>query len=159
MWRYLVGGLAALALAAAGMLVFNRNARSVAALPLAPPAGAQAGGAALPDTVPEASDRTREQKRFDRYDKDRDGKVTREEYLAARRKAFAKLDVNHDGLLAFDEWAVKAEGKFAAADSDRSGAMTPVEFAATAVKRKPPRVRRDCPPTAKDEPPANGEES
>lgn len=161
MWRYLVGGLAALALAAAGMLVFNRNARSVAALPLAPVGQGQATGPAapLPDTVPEASDRTREQKRFDRYDKDRDGKVTREEYLAARRKAFAKLDVNHDGLLAFDEWAVKAEGKFAAADGDKSGAMTPVEFARTAVKRKPPRVRRDCPPAAKDDAPANAEES
>ena len=160
MWRYLMGGLATLALVAAGILVFNRNARSVAALPLAPPASAQAGfAAALPDSVPEASDKTREQKRFDRYDKDRDGTVTREEYLAARRKAFAKLDVNHDGTLSFNEWAVKAEGKFAGADADKSGAMTPVEFAKTAVKRKPPRVRRDCPPAAKDEAPANGEDS
>ncbi|WP_029625366.1 EF-hand domain-containing protein [Sphingomonas sp. PAMC 26605] len=160
MWRYLVGGLAALALAAAGMLILNRNARSVAALPLSSPAPPAAGATApLPATVPEASDKTREQKRFDRYDKDRDGKVTREEYLAARRKAFAKLDVNHDGMLSFDEWAVKAEGKFALADADKSGAMTPVEFARTAVKRKPPRIRRDCPPAAKDEAPANGEES
>ncbi len=160
MWRYLVGGLAVLALSAAGILLFNRNARSVAALPLAPAAQAQSGSAApLPATVPEASEKTREQKRFDRYDKDRDGKVTREEYLAARRKAFAKLDVNHDGMLSFDEWAVKAEGKFALADADKSGAMTPVEFARTAVKRKPPRVRRDCPPAAKEEAPANGDES
>lgn len=160
MWRYLVGGLAVLALTAGGILFFNRNARSVAALPLAPVAQAQAAGAApLPDTVPEASEKTREQKRFDRYDKDRDGAVTREEYLAARRKAFAKLDVNHDGMLSFDEWAVKAEGKFAAADADKSGAMTSVEFAKTAVKRKPPRVRRDCPPTAKEDAPASGEES
>lgn len=159
MWRYLVGGLAALALAGAGMLVFNRNARSVVALPLASPAAAQAGAAAaLPASVPEASDKTREQKRFDRYDKDRDGKVTREEYLAARRKAFAKLDVNRDGTLSFDEWAVKAEGKFGAADADKSGAMTPVEFATTAVKRKPPRIRRDCPPAPKEETPTGGEE-
>lgn len=160
MWRYVLGGLATLALVVGGILVFHRTTHSVAALPLAAPAMAQSGGvAALPDTVPEASDKTREQKRFDRYDKDRDGRVTREEYLAARRKAFAKLDVNHDGTLAFDEWAVKAEGKFGAADADKSGAMTPVEFATTAVKRKPPRVRRDCPPAAKDDAPANGEES
>ena len=161
MWRYLVGGLAALALAGAGMMLFNRGGRSVAALPSAPLALAQAGdGAALPDTVPEASDKTREQKRFDRYDKDRNGSVTRDEFLMARRKAYAKLDVNHDGVLSFDEWAVKAETKFALADKDKSGAMTPVEFATTAVKRKPPRIRRDCPPPAlKAEAPADGEDS
>uniref|UniRef100_UPI0035CC278C EF-hand domain-containing protein n=1 Tax=uncultured Sphingomonas sp. TaxID=158754 RepID=UPI0035CC278C len=156
MWRYLVGGVAALALAAAGMLIFNRNARSVAALPAAPFAlGQSADSPALPATVPEASERKREQKRFDRYDKDRNGQVTREEYLAARRKAFAKLDVNHDGTLSFDEWAVKAEGKFALADTDKSGAMTPTEFATTAVKRKPPRVRRDCPPATAETPAAS----
>ena len=91
MWRYLVGGLATLALVAAGMLIFNRNARSVAALPLAPLTQAQDAGA-LPDSMPEASDKTREQKRFDRYDKDRNGAVTRDEYLMARHKAYAKLD-------------------------------------------------------------------
>ncbi|MBP2275878.1 MULTISPECIES: histidine kinase [Sphingomonas] len=157
MWRYLVGGLATLALVAAGMLLFNRGARSVAALPSAPLALAQTTeGGALPATVPEASDKTREQKRFDRYDKDRDGKVTREEYLAPRRKAYAKLDTNHDGVLSFDEWAVKTETKFAEADKDKSGAMTPAEFVSTAPKRKAPRVRRDCPPAP---PPANAEES
>ena len=77
----------------------------------------------LPDTVPEASDRTREQKRFDRYDKDRNGAVTREEYLASRRKAYARLDLNQDGQLSFDEWAAKTTTKFAAADGDRSGSM------------------------------------
>ena len=164
MWRYLAGALAALALAGGGMLIFNRNARSVAALPAAPLGLAQTeAGGALPDSVPEASERTREQKRFDRYDKDRNGQVAREEYLAARRKAFAKLDIDHNGTLSFDEWAVKAEAKFALADKDKSGAMTPAECATTAVKRKPPRVKRDCPPAgAKDEPkdePKDGEES
>ena len=149
MWRYLVGGLAALALVAAGLVLFNRSGRSVAALPAAPLAFAQtAEDGALPDSVPQASDRTREQKRFDRYDKDRNGAVTREEFLANRRKAYAKLDTNHDGTLSFDEWAIKAETKFAVADKDKSGAMNATEFATTAVKRKPPRVRRDCPPPA-----------
>ena len=149
MWRYLVGGLATLALIGAGVLLFNRSSRSVAALPAAPLALAQtAEDGALPDSVPQASDRTREQKRFDRYDKDRNGTVTREEFLAARRKAYARLDTNHDGTLSFDEWAIKAETKFAVADADKSGAMNTAEFATTAVKRKPPRVRRDCPPPA-----------
>lgn len=159
MWRYLVGALAALALAGAGMVLLNRSARSVAALPVAPLALAQTQtDSALPDSVPEASAKTREQKRFDRYDKDRNGSVTKEEYLTPRRKAFAKLDVNHDGTLSFEEWAVKTETKFAAADKDKSGAMSPSEFATTAPKRKAPRVRRDCPAPAAA-PVASGDDS
>ena len=136
---------------AAVMLVINKRARSDAALPLAPAALVPDGGvqaaAPLPAPVPEARDRTREQKRFDRYDKDRNGTVTREEYLAARRKAFAKLDTDHDGKLSFDEWAIKAETKFAGADTDKSGTLTAAEFATTAVKRKPAR-RAPCAPAA-----------
>ncbi|MEG3178493.1 EF-hand domain-containing protein [Sphingomonas sp. RB3P16] len=162
MWRYLVGGLAGFALIAAAVLLLNRSSRSVAALPSAPPGMLLTGQAApLPATVPEASERTREEKRFDRYDKDRNGQVTREEYLAQRRKAFAKLDTNHDGTLTFDEWAIKAEGKFSLADADKTGAMSRAEFATTAVKRKPPRIRRDCPPpaaAAKDDAPSGGGE-
>ncbi|WP_242095792.1 MULTISPECIES: EF-hand domain-containing protein [unclassified Sphingomonas] len=150
MWRYLIGAVAALALAGAGLLFFRGDARPGAVLPALAASSPQAGAGAndpLPDRAPEATERTREQKRFDRYDKDRDGKVTREEYLAARRKAFAKLDANHDGQLSFDEWAVKAEAKFAGADADHSGAMTPAEFAATAAKRSN-RARVKCAPAA-----------
>ena len=151
MWRYLAGAVAALLMVGMGVVIFNARARTDAVLPPQPLASSGPGGqatpagTALPDTVPQASERTREQKRFDRYDKDRDGKVTRDEYLLARRKAFAKLDTNHDGQLSFDEWAIKPESKFAGADHDRSGALTPTEFAATAVKRKPAR-RLKCPP-------------
>jgi len=146
MWRYVVGCLATLALVAAGVLLVNRNARSVAALP--PTTAVQNGeGADLPDVAPAASEQTRAARRFDRYDEDGNGSVAREEYLAPRRKAFARLDANHDGALSFDEWAVKTEARFAAADKDKSGTMTPVEFAATAPKRKPPRIRRDCAPS------------
>ncbi|MES2044337.1 MAG: histidine kinase [Pseudomonadota bacterium] len=144
MWRYLAGGAAILLLAGAGATLLGSRAHPGAPLlAAAAPAQTAAGSAPLPDTVPEAGDRTREQKRFGRYDKDRNGQVTREEYLAQRRKAYAKLDTNHDGVLSFDEWAVKAETKFAAADRDRSGAMNPTEFAATAVKRNT-RPRPKC---------------
>ncbi len=146
MWRFLVGGVAALLMVGAVMLFLGKRARSDSVLPAlsatAPPV-AQASDP-LPDTVPEASEKTREQKRFDRYDKDRDGKITRDEYLMARHKAFAKLDRNGDGVLQFDEWAAKAETKFATADSDKSGTLTPTEFATTAVKRKAAR-RVKCP--------------
>ena len=145
MWRYIAGGVSALLLVTAGVIVFK--SRASAPLPIAARAAAATApqAAPLPDEVPAASDRTREQKRFDRYDKDRNGTVTREEYLAQRRKAYAKLDTNHDGVLSFDEWAIKAETKFAVADKDKSGAMNAPEFASTAVKRK---VRIGCPKPA-----------
>ena len=148
MWRYLAGGTAIIALIVAGFMVFSGKARPGSLLP--PQPATQIGGAAvagdpLPDAAPEATDKTREQKRFDRYDKDRDAKITREEYLVQRRKAYARLDVNGDGTLSFDEWAVKATTKFADADRDKSGTMTAPEFATTAVKRKGP-ARLNCPP-------------
>lgn len=147
MWRYLGGGVATLAVVGAGWLLAGSSARPDPVLP--PQALAQQAAPLadpLPADAPEATARSREQKRFDRYDKDRDGAVTREEYLAARRKAYAKLDVDQDGRLSFDEWAVKATTKFAGADKDSTGAMTPAEFATTAVTRKP-QARAKCPPT------------
>lgn len=146
MWRYLAGGLAALLLLAAGFIYVTGRAANGIGLPLAAVQAAPMAqtDASLPDTVPEAGDKTREQKRLGRYDKDHDGSVTREEYLATRRKAFAKLDANHDGTLSFDEWAAKTEAKFAAADVDKSGAMNASEFATTAPKRKS-KVRARCP--------------
>ena len=164
MWRYFVGALATLLMVGAGLLFMNKRASSGAALPAAPlaavsgtaTAGDQAG-APLPDTVPAATEKTREQKRFDRYDKDRNGTVTREEYLATRRKAFAKLDTNHDGALSFDEWAIKAETKFATADADRNGTLTAAEFATTRVQRRAPR-RIKCPQPQPQAPAEHGEE-
>jgi hypothetical protein len=119
-------------------------------LALGGPAAAQTA-AAVPSDAPlvaPASDVTpadREARRFKRYDKDQDGAISRDEYLANRRKAFAKLDTDHDGKLSFDEYSVKAIAKFDAADTDHSGKLTPAEFATTAVKRKP-RTKAVCPP-------------
>ena len=159
MWRYLTGGAALIAFAGAAVLFLGGKAPSAAVLK-PQPAGRVAGSAdavpvPLPDAAPEATELTREQKRFDRYDKDRDGAVTRDEYLVARRKTYAKLDVDGDGRLSFDEWAVKAETKFAGADADKSGVLTRAEFATTAVKRKPAR-RVPCAPAAPPE--TKGEE-
>ncbi|WP_345940670.1 histidine kinase [Sphingomonas sp. So64.6b] len=149
MWRYVAGSAAALLLITAGIMLSNGSARPVSPLMAAP---AQAGQVAdedeaLPDTIPEAGAKTREEKRFNRYDKDRDGAVTREEYLVSRRKAYAKLDLNHDGQLSFDEWATKTTTKFADADKDKSGAMNAAEFATTAPKRRA-KAKPNCPPAA-----------
>lgn len=138
MWRYLVGAAAALLLAGAGIFLFRSSAAPKAELPRAPAqATASEGEAPLPGEAPRASDRTREQKRFDRYDKDHNDAVAREEYLAPRRKAFAKLDADGDGKLSFEEWAVRTTTKFAEADKDKSATLTRAEFAATAPKRRP----------------------
>ena len=151
MWRYLAGAGAALALAGAGVMMFSGHATKPSLLPAAPAALAdsEAGGGEdaqdLPDTIPAATAKTREEKRFGRYDKDKDGAITRDEYLLARHKAFAKLDRDGNGQLSFDEWAIKATTKFATADRDKSGAMNAAEFATTAVKRKA-RARANCPP-------------
>ena len=59
--------------------------------------------------APEASAKTREEKRFARYDKDKDGKVEAMEYLAARQRNFAKLDLDHNGAPSFQEYAVKGD--------------------------------------------------
>lgn len=139
MWRYLAGGVAALLMVAAGWLVFNGQAQPDAPLlPARPPSEGTAPvqGTDGMQALPAAPERSREQKRFDRYDKDRDSAITRTEYLEPRRKAFTKLDVDGDGRLSFDEWAKRTLDRFAGADKDKSGAMNPAEFAATAPKRR-----------------------
>ncbi len=142
MWRYIAGGGAVAALLAAAVVIIARGEPTPArasAIAAAPPVQSGTEVANLPYRAPEATEATREERRFSRYDKDRNGKVTREEYVAQRRKAYARLDANGDGQLTFDEWAIKATTKFGGADRDKSGEMSPREFATTAVSRKPAR--------------------
>lgn len=152
---FLAGAGSALLLAGAGFFVWQAQAERAPALPAAPAAaattamtvGADSAPLGLADLAPPpaASERTREEKRFARYDKDKNGGVGADEYLAARRKGFAKLDVNGDGRLSFEEYAAKAVVKFGAADRDKSGVLNATEFAATRVVRKA-KPRPNCPP-------------
>ena len=143
MGRFLAGVASALLLVAAGFFWWqSRAGQEKVAIPGAPAALSGVISAADP---PQAEEKTREQKRFDRYDKDRNESITREEYLGSRRKAFARLDADHDGRLSFDEWAAKTTTKFATADADRSGILNRAEFLTTKVERKTPG-RADCPP-------------
>jgi hypothetical protein len=151
MWRYFVGAGAALLLGIAGMFLFSGSAAPGVKLPGAPAARAEAmlgGDVQLPGAAPSATAKTREQKRFDRYDKDRNDGITREEYLLSRRKAFAKLDANGDGKLGFDEWALKTTTKFADADKDKSGVLTRAEFVTTAPKPGKRAAACVCAPAA-----------
>ncbi len=47
--------------------------------------------------------RARMQKRFEETDANKDGKISKEEFLASRMKWFDEVDVNHDGALDRDE--------------------------------------------------------
>ncbi|WP_447724535.1 EF-hand domain-containing protein [Sphingomonas koreensis] len=146
MWRYFVGGIAALLMAGAGIFLFQGSATSEPVPPAPKAAQSEAAGEETPlADVPRAPDRSREEKRFDRNDKDKNGTVTLAEMQEPRRKAFGKLDTNGDGKLSFEEWTVRTATKFAEADKDKSGGLTRAEFASTAPKRKAPaRPQCDC---------------
>lgn len=145
MARFFAGVAACFLLLTGAFLLWQGKAQD-STLPDAPPPTADSTPsmvlpqASLPEP-PEATPKTREQKRFSRADKDKDGKIEREEMLAPRRKAFAKLDKNGDGRLAFEEWAVKTVDKFNGADRDRSGWLAPAEYATTAPK---PAKKKRC---------------
>src|SRR3546814_11866399 len=106
-WRWVAGGLA-LALGVLAVLFWrDESARaSDSVIPPRPAAAAPSDGiAAPPPAAPEASEQKREERRFNRSDKDRDQAITREDYLAIRRKAFPKPSVNGRGRASFKEWA------------------------------------------------------
>ena len=122
--------------------------------PVAQAAGGQQAALTVPDAETDGEDANlpvpplaaprspltpaeKEARRFNRYDKDKDNKLSKPEYLANRRKSFDKLDLNHDGVLSFDEYTVKALDKFGKADRDGDGILDREEFATTAIKRRP----------------------
>jgi hypothetical protein len=142
MARFLAGAAACFLLITGAFLLWQGHAEQNPGLPTAPPprlAGSTLANAPL--EVPEASQKSREEKRFSRADKDKNGRVESEEVLGPRRKAFAKLDANGNGTLSFEEWAVKSIDKFKGADRDRSGWLTAAEYATTAP---PPPKHKSC---------------
>lgn len=143
MLRFLGGVASALLMVAAGFFIWKSRAESEQLIPEAPrqasyvmPLPQQA-----PPEPPAAPEKSKEEKRFSRADKDDDGRITRAELMQPRQKAFAKLDKNGNGTLSFEEWAVKTGEKFAGADADRSGWLSPKEYETT--KPKPPK-RKKC---------------
>jgi hypothetical protein len=137
-----LGALLALALTGIGLFWLQGRAVDEGAPPplpsAAPPTGlpsADIAGLQGP-APPEASELSREERRFFRYDRNHDRRITREEMLASRTDAFRTLDRDGNNLLTFEEWAVKTSDKFAGADTDSDSELSPAEFAATAPKRK-----------------------
>ena len=144
MARFLAGAAACSLLLTGAFLFWQGRAQEAPLLPSAPEPRVASGGPLmkLPE-LPEASAKNREEKRFSRADKDKNGRIEREELLASRRKAFAKLDTNGNGNLTFEEWAGKTINKFSGADKDHSGWLSPAEYATTAPPL-PKKKRCSC---------------
>ena len=142
--RLILGAAGALVLVAIGLFWWQGRAEVERGAPPPTPPIAAAGETDIPvadiagltgPAPPEATELTREQQRFGRYDRDRDGRVSRNEMLSTRTDPFRKLDKDRNNLLTFEEWAVATVTRFEGADRDRDAELTPEEFAATRPKR------------------------
>jgi hypothetical protein len=90
---------------------------------------------APPPEPPKAAKLSREEVRFNRYDRNRDELVSRIEMMSSRTKDFKKLDLDGNNLLSFEEWAAATGERFAKADSNRDSLLTRKEFLSTRPKR------------------------
>ena len=137
--RIVLGAVAALLLAAAGFFWWQARAElekgapppEIVARPAdvpveLPSADAHGRGAALPNAIKKTLSTA--EKRFNRFDKNKDGTINRNEMLSTRVKAFQKLDTNHDNLLSFEEWAVKTANRFKEIDRNGDGIITREEL-------------------------------
>ena len=144
--RMILGTVLGLVLAGIGIFWWQGRAQVEEAAP--PPMPEEANPPAEPEIPqadvadmtgprpPEATELTREQRRFFRYDRNRDLKITRNEMLSTRTNAFRKLDKDGNNLLTFEEWAVTTATKFDGADADGNRVLSQAEFATTAPKRR-----------------------
>lgn len=144
--RVLLGAFGALMLAGLGLFWWQGRAEVARGAPPPELAAPAADPDALPSAdlsgmtgpaPPEASELTREQQRFFRYDRNRDQKITRAEMLASRTDGFRALDADGNNLLTFEEWAVTTVTRFEEMDADGNRELTAPEFATSA----PPPVR------------------
>ncbi len=142
MARFLAGALASFLMITGAFLMWQGRAEDAPALPPPPDKPSVPSMIAKkPEVPPAATPKSREEKRFNRSDRDNDGKIVLEELLQPRRKSYAKLDKDGDGKLSFTEWAHTTIDKFNGADSNRNGQLTRAEYATTAPK---PRKKPKC---------------
>lgn len=146
MKKYLALAGSVLLLVVAGVFAWRGIAQDAGEDPIPPaPARAEAAtGSQRPATPPSADERTKEQRRFDRADRDENGRITLAELYEPRRKAYDRLDTNRDGRLSFEEWAVRTSTKFGEADRNRDGQLDRTEYARTAPTPRPAARRQDC---------------
>ena len=101
--RLILGAFLALMLVGLGLFWWSGRAEVAEGAPPPEPAAEPTDPNALPSAdpadmigpaPPEATELTREQQRFFRYDRNRDLKITRAEMLSTRTKAFRDLDAD-----------------------------------------------------------------
>lgn len=149
MKQMVLGAVSALLLTGAGLFWWQGQAATETNAPPPPPISAEASpaggdledipdedgegmlGADLPGGVNEAS---REEKRFNRLDRNRDSTISRPEALQPRIAAFRKLDRDGNNLLSFEEWAVVTTNRFKQADANGDNTLNRTEFATTKPK-------------------------
>lgn len=147
MSRLVLGAVSALLLAGAGLFWWQGQASVEASAPPAPPGVVEPLAGApleeLPDedgegmqgaALPAANEASREEKRFNRIDRNRDNLISRTEAMQPRVAAFRKLDRDGNNLLSFEEWAVTTSNRFKKADADGNNSLNRTEFATTKPK-------------------------
>ena len=153
MLRYVYGAGSALLLVLAGFFIWRSQAETEQSVPQAPVSadadeeaddGDAPAATGRPRRPPSAPERTKEERRFNRADRDNDGRVTREEMMAPRLKAFQRLDTNRNNALSFEEWAARTITKFGTADANRDGALTRQEYATTAPRQRARPKGQNC---------------
>jgi hypothetical protein len=165
--RTVLGAFAMLLLIMAGLFWWQgRAAIDPGKLPSLPKSAPQ-GGVALPmadgkglkgAALPEATEATKEQRRFDRLDRNHDSRIARVEMLAPRVAAFRKLDTDGNNLLSFEEWSVRTSNKFKGADRNGDGILDRDEFATTKAKPKPKAPTCKCGAKAPPAPPTDSDD-
>lgn len=138
MLRFVAGAVSALLLVTAGIVAWTGAADADDPIPPPPVAPSLLmAPSQKPATPPAAPEKSREERRFARYDDNEDGIITRAEMMNSRRSAWERLDTNGDNRLDFEEWAITTSEKFAKADADKSGNLNAAEFLTTRRKSKP----------------------
>ncbi|MFN5245696.1 MAG: hypothetical protein ACK5B7_14920 [Novosphingobium sp.] len=151
--RTVLRAVGALLLAAAGLFWWQGRAAGESAAP-PPPTLAEIpsegdleaiptedGAGLMGSDLPQVDEDTREERRFNRLDRNRDNLISRSEALQPRVAAFRKLDRDGNNLLSFEEWAVATSNRFKGADANGDASLTRAELGTTRPKQT---QRPDC---------------
>tara|TARA_R110000772_G_scaffold35991_31_gene86409 strand:+ start:445 stop:912 length:468 start_codon:yes stop_codon:yes gene_type:complete len=154
MHKYVAGAASMMLLMTAGLFLWIGANGQETLIPDAPPPPEPVDQGGLPQAddnapvlgppppvPPKAHKASREERRFNRYDRNRDEIITRLELMSSRTKAFKALDKDGNNLLTFEEWAAVTSNRFAGADKDGDGELTRTEFRSTRPKRTAPRCK------------------
>ena len=145
--RTVLGAVGALLLAAAGLFWWQGRAAVESAAPPPPTLAeipnegdleaipSEDGAGLIGADLPEVDDDTREERRFNRLDRNRDNLISRSEVLQPRVAAFRKLDKDRNNLLSFEEWSVVTSNRFKGADANGDASLTRQEFEKTRPQR------------------------